>query len=61
MGGATAEFPSLHHAFFVGDILIKRDCRLLQNLAPNVRIVNMFGGFSCFVYEHIVIWILTWK
>ena len=55
MGGATAEFPSLHHAFFVGDILIKRDCRLLQNLAPNVRIVNMFGQFSSFAYEYISI------
>lgn len=43
VGGATAEFLALHHAFFVGDVLIKRDCRLLQALAPNVRIVNMFG------------------
>ena len=38
-----ARFEKLHHAFFVGDILIKRDCRSLQNLAPNVRIVNMYG------------------
>ncbi|KIW72910.1 L-aminoadipate-semialdehyde dehydrogenase [Phialophora macrospora] len=43
VGGATARFENLHHAFFVGDILIKRDCRSLQNLAPNVRIVNMYG------------------
>ncbi|KAL8926884.1 MAG: hypothetical protein Q9208_002693 [Pyrenodesmia sp. 3 TL-2023] len=43
VGGATTAFPSLHHAFFVGDILIKRDCRRLQELAPNVNIVNMFG------------------
>lgn len=43
VGGATAEFPTLHHAFFVGDILIKRDCRSLQSLAPNVSIVNMYG------------------
>jgi len=43
VGGATARFEQLHHAFFVGDILIKRDCRSLQNLAPNVRIVNMYG------------------
>ncbi|KAK2731951.1 large subunit of alpha-aminoadipate reductase [Myotisia sp. PD_48] len=43
VGGATAQFPSLHHAFFVGDILIKRDCRSLQSLAPNVNIVNMYG------------------
>lgn len=43
VGGATAIFDKLHHAFFVGDILIKRDCRSLQNLAPNVAIVNMYG------------------
>ena len=42
-GAATAIFPSLHHAFFVGDILIKRDCRRLQELAPNCNIVNMYG------------------
>lgn len=40
---ATAEFPSLHHAFFVGDILTKRDCLRLQTLAKNVNIVNMYG------------------
>lgn len=43
VGGASAQFPRLHHAFFVGDILIKRDCRSLQSLAPNVSIVNMYG------------------
>lgn len=43
VGGASAIFPSLHHSFFVGDLLIKRDCRRLQDLAPNVRIVNMYG------------------
>lgn len=43
VGGAVARFEQLHHAFFVGDILIKRDCKSLQNLAPNVRIVNMYG------------------
>lgn len=43
VGGASAEFPALHHSFFVGDILIKRDCRALQKLAPNVFIVNMYG------------------
>lgn len=43
VGGASAEFPSLRNAFFVGDQLIKRDCRLLQTLAPNCRIINMFG------------------
>ncbi|KAI4102072.1 MAG: hypothetical protein L6R37_004578 [Teloschistes peruensis] len=34
--GKTASRPG-------GDILIKRDCRRLQELAPNVQIVNMFG------------------
>ena len=43
VGGATARFEKLHHAFFVGDILIKRDCRSLQSLAPNASIVNMYG------------------
>ncbi|KAJ5324414.1 hypothetical protein N7476_003014 [Penicillium atrosanguineum] len=43
VGGASAQFTSLHHAFFVGDVLIKRDCRSLQGLAPNVNIVNMYG------------------
>ncbi|KAK9470543.1 uncharacterized protein V1510DRAFT_422821 [Dipodascopsis tothii] len=40
---ATAPIPSLHHAFFVGDILTKRDCIRLQALARNVFIVNMYG------------------
>ncbi|KAF7300613.1 Alpha-aminoadipate reductase Lys1p [Mycena chlorophos] len=40
---ATAQIPSLRNAFFVGDILTKRDCLRLQALAPNVRIVNMYG------------------
>lgn len=41
--GATAMIPSLKNAFFVGDILTKRDCLKLQNLARNVSIVNMYG------------------
>lgn len=45
VGNAVAEFPSLHHAFFVGDILLKRDCKSLQSLAPNVVIVNMVCTF----------------
>lgn len=40
---ASHEIPSLHHAFFVGDILTKRDCLRLQSLAKNVAIVNMYG------------------
>lgn len=40
---ASHPIPSLHHAFFVGDILTKRDCLRLQSLAKNVAIVNMYG------------------
>ncbi|CAH2352703.1 L-2-aminoadipate reductase [[Candida] railenensis] len=40
---ATTPIPTLHHAFFVGDILTKRDCLRLQTLAKNVYIVNMYG------------------
>jgi len=40
---ATRAIPSLRNAFFVGDVLTKRDCLRLQSLAPNVRIINMYG------------------
>ncbi|WBW73667.1 aminoadipate-semialdehyde dehydrogenase [Schizosaccharomyces osmophilus] len=40
---AEEQIPSLHHAFFVGDILTKRDCLRLQVLATNVNVVNMYG------------------
>jgi L-aminoadipate-semialdehyde dehydrogenase len=43
VGGASAQFPSLNRAFFVGDVLTKRDCRSLRELAENVNIVNMYG------------------
>ncbi|RFU30750.1 hypothetical protein B7463_g5578, partial [Scytalidium lignicola] len=43
VGGATAEFPSLQHAFFVGDVLTTRDCRALRRLAVNVNIINLYG------------------
>jgi len=43
VGGASCQFPALKNAFFVGDILIKRDCRRMQELAPNCRIINMYG------------------
>ena len=43
VGGAIAQFPSLHHAFFVGDLLTKKDSRRFQELAHNCRIVNMYG------------------
>jgi L-aminoadipate-semialdehyde dehydrogenase len=40
---ATAQIPKLKNAFFVGDVLTKRDCTRLQALAANVRIINMYG------------------
>ncbi|SNX83185.1 probable LYS2 - L-aminoadipate-semialdehyde dehydrogenase, large subunit [Melanopsichium pennsylvanicum] len=40
---ATALIPSLRNAFFVGDVLTKRDCTRLQALAANVCIINMYG------------------
>ncbi|KAL8407464.1 hypothetical protein RB594_006333 [Gaeumannomyces avenae] len=43
VGGASAEFPALKTAFFVGDVLTSRDCRTLRKLAANVDIVNMYG------------------
>lgn len=44
VGGASAKFPSLDRAFFVGDLLTARDCRTLRGLAENVYIVNMYGS-----------------
>lgn len=43
LGSQEPKILSLHHAFFVGDLLLKRDCRRLRDLAPNVNIVNMYG------------------
>lgn len=43
VGGANNQFPALRNAFFVGDVLIKRDVRKLQDLAPNCTVINMFG------------------
>ena len=40
---ATRQIPSLLNAFFVGDVLTKRDCTRLQGLAKNVCIINMYG------------------
>ena len=41
---ASAEVSSLRSAFYVGDVLTKRFCARLQHIAPNVRIVNMYGS-----------------
>lgn len=43
IGAARTHIPSFHHVFFVGDLLLKRDCRKLQDLAPHVSIINFFG------------------
>ncbi|CAD6501403.1 BgTH12-01655 [Blumeria graminis f. sp. triticale] len=43
VGGAEAEFPSLKTAFFVGDVLTKRECQSLRQLAMNTNIINMYG------------------
>lgn len=43
LGSTEPKVTSLHGAFFVGDVLLKRDCRRLQQLAPNCRIKNMYG------------------
>ncbi len=40
---ATRQIPTLRNAFFVGDVLTKRDCHRLQHLAHNVQIINMYG------------------
>ncbi|TFK20663.1 aminoadipate-semialdehyde dehydrogenase [Coprinopsis marcescibilis] len=39
----SSQIPSLLNAFFVGDVLTKRDCLRLQSLAHNVNIINMYG------------------
>jgi L-aminoadipate-semialdehyde dehydrogenase len=43
VGGATTTIPSLQNVFFVGDLLLRRDCAKLQDIAPNCSIINMFG------------------
>lgn len=40
---AQVEIPSLINAFFVGDILTKRDAARIQKYAPNVSVINMYG------------------
>jgi L-aminoadipate-semialdehyde dehydrogenase len=40
---AVASIPTLRHAFFVGDVLTKRDVIRLQHLASNTCVINMYG------------------
>ena len=42
-GTAVVKFAKLKKAFFVGDVLIKRDVYALQQLAQNCSVINMFG------------------
>ena len=41
---ASQSIPSLKNAFFVGDVLAKRDVIRLQQLAPNCDVINMMGS-----------------
>ena len=43
IGSASNNFDALRRIFFMADVLIKGDNRLLQSLAANARIVNMYG------------------
>lgn len=40
---AGVQIPTLKNAFFVGDVLTKRDVKRLQGLAKSVDIINMYG------------------
>ena len=40
---ATTPIPTLRNAFFVGDVLSKRDVTRLQHLAANTTVINMYG------------------
>ncbi|RKO93709.1 hypothetical protein BDK51DRAFT_25376 [Blyttiomyces helicus] len=40
---AVHPIPTLRNAFFVGDVLTKRDVLRLQHLAPNTTVINMYG------------------
>jgi L-aminoadipate-semialdehyde dehydrogenase len=44
VGLSTTKFPSLRNAFFVGDLLTKKDCRKLCDLAPNATVINLYGS-----------------
>lgn len=44
VGGATTQFPSLRNAFFVGDLLTKKDCKKLRDLAANATVINLYGS-----------------
>ncbi|GAB5360383.1 hypothetical protein AAMO2058_000623000 [Amorphochlora amoebiformis] len=41
---SAPQLPEFKLAFFVGALLIKRDVQMLRELAPNVRVINMYGS-----------------
>lgn len=43
VAGAEVEVPALRMAFFVGDILTKKDVSRLLSVAPRVTVINMYG------------------
>ena len=40
----TLKIPSLRKAFFVGDVLTRRDVKRLTTLCPNLTVVNFYGS-----------------
>lgn len=40
---ASTQMPHLRNAFFVGDVLTRRDVMRLQALAPHATVINMYG------------------
>ncbi len=43
-GAAPAQMPTLRRAFFVGDVLTRRDTSRLSRQAPALAVVNYFGS-----------------
>ncbi len=40
----ASPMPALRRAFFVGDVLTRRDVERLRTLAPDVQVVNLYGS-----------------
>jgi len=43
-GSSPPTLDSLRYAFFVGDVLTRRDVGRLRDLAPNVAVINLYGS-----------------
>jgi len=41
---SAPRLDSFRLAFFVGAMLVKRDVQMLRDIAPNVRVINMYGS-----------------